>query len=303
MKKIIADLTVFSLMIPLALLACSVEEPPGEPLLASGNNGGVDQADGGGGDTNVDAPSSSGAGGGPGGGAGGSGVGGTADSGTAVGTLVVLGDSISDGGGEAPFYYDVLLAELETHYGKTIAYENHAQAGTTTLFLAGQIEQLPTELEGPVAVVITSGGNNMQYNIFQILLGADQMARDNMSGHIDDALTELLVPDRFGSGVSVTVFETNVYDASDGQGDYGSNGCVMPIDAPNGSAGFFADWNTVIADQVSAHGQQLIDIHTHFAGHGFIGAPNWYAADCVHPNTFGHAEISELMLASIVSNI
>src|SRR5688572_5272132 len=35
-----------------------------------------------------------------------------------LGALVVLGDSISDGGGEGPFYYDLLLADLEAHYDK-----------------------------------------------------------------------------------------------------------------------------------------------------------------------------------------
>jgi lysophospholipase L1-like esterase len=73
----------------------------------------------------------------------------------------------------------------------------------------------------------------------------------------------------------------------------------MPIDAPNGSAGFFADWNAVIEDAVSTHQQQLIDIHDHFTGHGVNTPPSWYASDCVHPNSVGHAEISELVFGQI----
>lgn len=220
-----------------------------------------------------------------------------------LGALVVLGDSISDGGGEGPFYYDVLLSDLEAHYGKTLSYENHAQSGSTTLFLEGQIDNLPAELPGPVAIVFTSGGNNMQYNVLQVLTGTDQMARDRMGEHIDAALTELLTPGRFGSGVMARVFEANVYDASDGQGNFGSNGCAMPLDAPDGTLTIFANWNGVIGDAVAAHGQTLVDFHSHFAGHGFNSpAPSWYAADCVHPNSAGHAEISGLVFSLITGS-
>jgi lysophospholipase L1-like esterase len=237
------------------------------------------------------------------GGATSSGAGGSTDLGAGgqsdLGSLVVLGDSISAGGGEAPFYYDQLLAELETHYGKTVDYVNHAQAGSTTLALEGQIAALPDQLVGPVAVVITSGGNNMLYCALQILTGVDQIARDRMADHIDLALTTLLEPDRFGSGVSVRVFEANIYDASDGQGNFGANACAMPLNVPNGSAAIFDQWNDVISDQVSAHGQTLIDIHADFSGHGFNSPPSWYATDCVHPNATGHGELTQIFLAQI----
>src|SRR5438552_1099667 len=75
-----------------------------------------------------------------------------------LGTLVVLGDSISDGGGQPPFYYELLKTDLITKYGQ-IAYHNNAQSGSKTDALVGQIKGLPGTLPGPVAVVITSGGN------------------------------------------------------------------------------------------------------------------------------------------------
>ncbi|MBW2453304.1 MAG: SGNH/GDSL hydrolase family protein [Deltaproteobacteria bacterium] len=216
-----------------------------------------------------------------------------------LGSLVVLGDSIGAGGGEGPFYYDELLALLEVFYAKTIHYVNHAQAGSTTMALEKQIAALPAELPGPVAVVITSGGNNMIYSSLQIMTGLDQLARDRMGGHIDGALSALLVPDRFGSGVTVHVLEANIYDASDGQGNFGSGGCAVLFNVPSGSAAIFDSWNAVIADQVTAHGQTLIDIHASFTGHGFNSPPSWYVSDCVHPNVTGHGMLTQSFATEI----
>ncbi len=280
-------------------------EPPAEAGDATAGGG---EAAGGAGEGGATASGSGGAGSVSAGAT--SGAGGSASSGSGsgggmadLGALVVLGDSISDGGGEGPYYYDLLLSDLETHYGKALSYHNVAQAGSTTLFLEGQIASLPAELPGPVAVVITSGGNNMQYNVLQVLLGADQMARDRMGEHIDAALTALLAPDRFGSGVTARIYEANVYDASDGQGNFGSSGCAMPLDAPDGTLAIFANWNGVIADAVAAHGQVLLDFHGHFQGHGFNSPPpSWYAADCVHPNSTGHAEIAGLVFSAITGS-
>jgi lysophospholipase L1-like esterase len=294
--------TTYAFALALTLAACADESAPAEeapPEGATGPGGGGPSSSSAGG-SGGDAATGSGAStSGSGGGSSGSGAG-TPGGLPELGTLVVLGDSISDGGGVAPFYYDVLLSQLEAHYGGPIAYENHARAGSTTMALAAEIAELPAELPGPIAVAITSGGNNMQYNVLQILAGADQNARDRMGGHIDEALAELLAPDRFGSGVAVHVFEANIYDASDGQGNFGSNGCAMPIDAPDGSATFFDNWNATIADTVAAHAQTLIDFHGHFVGHGFnTPPPKWYAEDCIHPNEAGHAEIAGLFFAAI----
>jgi lysophospholipase L1-like esterase len=292
-----------------ALGLCACGDDPGaeaEPPVESSSAGSAASGSGGGPASSSSSAATSGSGA-SGSGASGSGASGSGGSGAGsssgmaeLGTLVVLGDSISDGGGEAPFYYDLLVADLEAHYGHALGYENHAAAGSTTMALAGQIAELPAELTGPVAVAITSGGNNMQYKVLQILTGVDQGARDRMAGHIDEALAELLAPDRFGVGVEVRVFEANIYDASDGQGNFGSNGCAMPIDAPDGSAEFFTNWNAVIAAGVAAHAQTLIDFHGHFVGHGFnTPPPSWYADDCIHPNAAGHAEISHLFKSAI----
>lgn len=216
-----------------------------------------------------------------------------------VGSLVVLGDSIGDGGGQPPYYYDLLHDDLEAFYGGAIVYENAADSGSTTGALSGQIAGLPQTLPGPVVVVITSGGNNMKNNAVQVVLGLDDAIRQQMVDEIDAALQQLQVPGRFGPGVDVHVFEANIYDASDGQGNFASGGCAISMDAPNGSTEAFASWNQAIADVVSAHQQVLVDMHGHFTGHGFNSTDNWYAGDCTHPNATGHAELEQLVFGSI----
>lgn len=211
-----------------------------------------------------------------------------------VGSLVVLGDSIGDGGGQGPYYYQLLREDLEAAYGP-IQYVNAADSGSKTGALVGQVGSLPSALPGPVVVTITSGGNDMKDNLLPIVLGQDGPARAQMAANIDAALDALLEPGRFGDGVAVYVFEGNIYDASDGEGDYGQHGCAfgqgyptMPVDA------YFASWNGAIEAEVAGHGQTYADMHGHFYGHGYSGNPSWYASDCTHPNSVGHAELASL---------
>lgn len=216
-------------------------------------------------------------------------------------SLVILGDSISDGGGQAPFYYDLLKADLTTKYGGPLSYHKTAQSGSKTGALLSQIDALPNTLPSPVAVCITSGGNDMKAVFAQIITGTDQAARATMGNNIQKALDELLKPGKFGAGVEVRVFEGNIYDASDGAGDFSVQGCPW---APKGipamaSDPFFTNWNEVIATRVTQHGQTLADMHAHFYGHGYNHPPSWYANDCTHPNATGHDQLRRLFYEKI----
>ncbi|MCA9638435.1 MAG: SGNH/GDSL hydrolase family protein [Myxococcales bacterium] len=217
----------------------------------------------------------------------------------ALGSLVVLGDSISDGGGQPPYYYDLLRDSLTTHYGP-IAYHNAAKSGSQTNALKGQAESLPDSLPGPVAVVITSGGNDMKAALPQVILGTDGPVKAEVAANIDAALGELLAPGRFGPGVEVFVFEGNIYDASDGMGNFSEGKCAfgnglppIPTDA------FFDAWNGVIADAVEARGEAAIDMHGYFYDHGYNNPPNWYASDCTHPSMLGHDQLRRLFYEAI----
>lgn len=217
-----------------------------------------------------------------------------------VGTLVVLGDSISDGGGQSPFYYNLLKADLQAKYG-AIEYHHQAQSGSQTDALVAQINGLPNSLPGPVAVVITSGGNDMKAAILQILAGLDQNKRDEMKANVQAALDLLLTPGQFGPGVDVHVFEGNIYDSSDGSGKFSMYGCKAPLSffPAQPTDTYFANWNAVIAGEVSAHGQVLVDMHAHFYGHGFQSSPDWYVDDCIHPSAIGHDELRRFFYEKI----
>jgi lysophospholipase L1-like esterase len=208
-----------------------------------------------------------------------------------VGSLVVLGDSIGDGGGGQPYYYELLRADLDAFYGG-IEYVNNAESGSETGALVGQVNDLPDTLPGPVAVVITSGGNDMKDNILAIVAGADGPARAQMQANIDAAHQALLAPNRFGPGVEVHIFEGNMYDASDGVGDYGMNDCAFGGGFPTiPTDPYFESWNGAVAQIVEGNGQIVADMHAHFYGHGYHNPPNWYASDCTHPSTLGHDQL------------
>ncbi|HWB76270.1 MAG TPA: SGNH/GDSL hydrolase family protein [Nannocystaceae bacterium] len=211
-----------------------------------------------------------------------------------LGSLVVLGDSISDGGGQPPYYYALLRDDLDAHYGG-IEYVNNAESGSETGDLLGQVNGLPDALPGPVAVVITSGGNDMKSAIQQIVIGADGPARTAMQGHVAAALDALLAPNRFGAGVEVFVFEGNIYDASDGAGDFGAHDCAFGGGLPAiPTDPIFENWNSALAETIADKGQTSVDMHAWFYGHGYASAPSWYAGDCTHPSTVGHEELQKL---------
>lgn len=211
-----------------------------------------------------------------------------------VGSLVILGDSIGDGGGQAPYYYTLLRDDLAAHYGG-IEYVNRAQSGSETGALVGQINGLPASLPGPVVVVITSGGNDMKSNLPAVVTGFDAPMLAQLSANIDAALEDLLTPGRFGAGVEVFVFEGNIYDASDGAGDFGQQDCNFANGVPAiPSDVFFDRWNDAIRDAVEARGQTAVDMHEYFHGHGYHATPSWYASDCTHPNALGHDELHRL---------
>jgi lysophospholipase L1-like esterase len=216
-----------------------------------------------------------------------------------VGSLVVMGDSIGDGGGQAPFYYELLRGSFEAKYG-AIEYRNVADSGSETDALLGQANALPAALPGPVVVMVTSGGNDMKSSIAAIIGGADGPARETMQANIDEALGVLTAPGRFGPGVEVFVLEANIYDSSDGEGNFGQNDCAFGGGLPAiMTDGFFAAWNGAIEEVVTEHGQTLLDMHGHFYGHGFNGTDNWYASDCTHPNATGHDELHRFVYRTV----
>lgn len=288
---------VLACLAALAAAGCSGDDgggsggAAGSAGFASGGSAGSGIGGSAGAGTGGSAGSGTGGSAGSAGGAGSAGSAGGSANLQSLGSLVILGDSIGDGGGVGPYYYTLLQQDLSAKYG-SIQYQNNAEGGSKTGALAGQISALPPALAGPVAVCITSGGNDMKAQIAAIVSGTDGPARAQMGANVAQALDLLLQPGRFGAGVDVHVFEATIYDPSDGQGNYSQHNCnfgkglpALPTDT------YFANWNAEIVSQVTAKGQIVADIHGHFRFHGFNYPPSWYHTDCTHPNTTGSDQL------------
>lgn len=288
-----------------AIAACSVSASPDVPADGNGGaapNGTSDPGPGSAGDASSISPPPSAAGDASDDNAQGTSPGGGAAPLATLGTLVVLGDSIGDGGGQAPFYYDLLRQDLSAKYG-SILYKHGAQSGSKTSALAGQIDALPASLPGPVAVTITSGGNDMKASLGAIMLGMDAAPRAQMGQSVKAALDKLLAPGRFGPGVLVYVYEGDIYDASDGHGDFGSHSCAFGQGTPTTPTDtHFADWNASIVAEVTAHGQTHAAMHDLFYGHGYHASPDWYASDCTHPSSLGHDQLRRIFYKAITGS-
>jgi lysophospholipase L1-like esterase len=241
----------------------------------------------------------------------------TATSGPAYATYVILGDSISDGGGQGPFFYDLLVSnddtlypswhgkDLKTRYGIDASHVVKAsKAGAVSGDLAGQLANVPHDLPGPVLVTITIGGNDMTAAFVDILQGKDAPDVAAMKSNIDAALAEIHSPDRFGAGVTATVFEANVYDPSD---DVAANfvSCPAPLSFVPSTFDItttFSTWNGTIASSIAATGDVDVDSHALFLGHGAekpSDGTRWFYTDCIHPNQPGHDELRQAFWSAI----
>ncbi len=227
-------------------------------------------------------------------------------------TYVILGDSISDKGGSGPFFYDLLQKNDDAKYpdwkGKDFAsrygtaVQKVSKGGAVSANLVGQIGALPATLAGPVVASITIGGNDMRAAITHILSGNDQADRDEFRANVAAALAKLTEPGRFGAGVEVWVYQADIYDPTDGTGTF--PGCPPPlgiVSAKNADQ-IWASWNQIVTEEVAKIPHGIVPkLHDTFRGHGVVtsGTTRWFAPDCIHPNTDGHAQLRALFWGSV----
>jgi lysophospholipase L1-like esterase len=243
-----------------------------------------------------------------------------AGQGHTFGTYIALGDSISDRGGIGPYFYDLFLKNDDATYpnfkGKDltarfpgIQYVHAAIAGAVSgpytdapnslaSKLTDQISKLGSSYPGDVLVTITIGGNDLSNHASDAALGQDAKDKTQLAANLAAALGELTKPGRLGSG-KVVVLETNIYDASDGKGNWRSGGGARcpPFDTgADVDTGVFGAWNQVVTTAIgNASGDNLVDLHTLFKGHGFNSMDNWFDTDCIHPTAKGHNELRREM--------
>jgi lysophospholipase L1-like esterase len=231
------------------------------------------------------------------------------------GTYIVLGDSISDRGGSPPFFYDLLHQNDDTTYPAWkghdlvtrfpgIQYVHAAVAGSITAaygdttttgapLMSTQITGLGSSYPGDILVTITIGGNDLNDHAGDAVLGLDAPEKQKFTANLKADLDALMTPGRLGSG-KLYVLEANIYDATDGKGDWSKGGAACPnytVPATQDQT-VFAAWNDIVTQAIAAHsGDYLFDIHTLFSGHGFNSSASWYYSDCIHPNKTGHDEL------------
>jgi lysophospholipase L1-like esterase len=233
------------------------------------------------------------------------------------GTYIAIGDSISAGGGMGPFYNDLLDQnddstypgwkghDLATRY-PGIMYVKAAQGGAvsgpygdiTTIAapqLVNQINGLGHSYPGDVLVTMTIGGNDLNDHAGDAVTGIDASDKTKFTANLKAALDALTAPGRLGSG-KLVIIEANIYDPSDGMGNFmsgGGPGCPQFNVDSSLDTTTFGDWNQIIADAVTAHSSDdsALDLHGLFGGHGFNSQDNWYFSDCIHPNTKGHQQL------------
>ena len=237
---------------------------------------------------------------------------------TAFKTHVILGDSISDKGGAGPFFYDLLDQnddakypdwagkDFKTIYGAGFAVEKTSKGGATSANLGGQIAALPKTLTGPVLVTITIGGNDVQAALGTIITGGDDTPkRNDFAANLDEAFTTLTAADHFGAGVQVKILIANVYDPSDGTGNFkfasGSKcpGALAYWPAGKETATLLDKWEKVMSDTAAKYpAVKVLDLHAKFSMHGVPAAETWFYNDCIHPNAIGHNQIRDLFFGA-----
>jgi hypothetical protein len=226
-----------------------------------------------------------------------------------VGTYIALGDSISDQGGVAPYFYDLLKSDLEAKFpglmyvhgaqqnAITDVYSDGQPAGAPTL--KAQIAALGNNYPGDVVVSISIGGGDLNAHSLQAISNTDASLRAEFDAHLADELGELTTAGRLGSG-KVYIVVANIYDFTDGMGDFATVGCGPGVNiSPTAVQTGFGNWNDVLATNAGKLGAGLYDMHADFMGHGYNNPDKsqlWYDAStdptvCLLPNAAGHDEI------------
>ena len=260
-------------------------------------------------------------------------------------TLVVVGDSISDvgggpgGGAQEPFYRTLLVKNDDALYpdwkgfdlatcwsfdpavnvvkvsrGGAVATVPANNTPTDQGILLNQVTGLPATLPGPVLVVGTIGGNDVQSGLLTVLTGTPAQVQTKIDAFVagfGQAMAELTKPDRFGAGVKTSVLMTNVYDPSGGTGHfyYEPKKATCP-----GALGFWPDkkatgavlaqWNGAMVTEAAKHpAVHLLELNAPFASHAVSTAAetNWFHEDCIHPSSLGHDAVRGVMWAALTA--
>ena len=259
-------------------------------------------------------------------------------------TVVIVGDSISDvgggsGTGQRPFYRTLLVNNDDTLYpdwkgfdlatcwgldpakdvvkaslGGAVATVPAGNTPGDSHILLNQVTGLPATLPGPVLVVGTIGGNDVQSGLITVLTGTPaqlQTKIDAFAAGFGQAMAELTKVDRFGPGVQVSVLMTNVYDPSGGTGHFyyepKKASCPGALGLwPDGQATApqLAQWNAALVTEAAKYKElHLVELRAPFEAHS-VSTPadtNWFYQDCIHPSASGHNAVRGVFWGGMVA--
>jgi lysophospholipase L1-like esterase len=230
--------------------------------------------------------------------------------------VIFLGDSITATPYLTPPWSDRIRDDLQGLFGSDVEFQNYAAWGAITDdILSEQLPRIDTTSTKRTLVMFTIGGNDA----LQVIGQDTTSSLDHMATKVENirtALTWLYDPANVPGGVYV-IF-ANVYDPTDGEGDFTHCGFGAGLeDWPNCDevATTANGWYEDLADEFGA---DLLDLHDLFAGHGYnngdatnpwycnecdpctSGCPRWYDLTCIHPNSDGHEALAGFFLCMVI---
>ena len=174
-----------------------------------------------------------------------------------------------------------------------------ADGATTGSTLAFQLPRVPADLDGPVLVTLTAGGNDL-LALLDVDLGRPATIPDGEGEAAVDEVARTLerMVDELRTGIAeATILVGTVYDPSDGTGDLG-DGVVREREL-----GWLARFNERVKALSDPPGVRPIPIRDHFLGHG-LSEPDpdarWYWRHLIiEPSARGASEVRRLWLGAV----
>ena len=173
-----------------------------------------------------------------------------------------------------------------------------ADGATTDSVLAHQLDRVPEELEGPVLVTLTVGGNDLlgllDFGLLRFLpwFGGDEEDVERIARQAERIVVRLLdaVPEP-------TLLVGDVYDPTDGTADLGDG--VVREEALS----WLHRLNDRLLGIARERGAVPVEIHEHFLGHG-RSEPDpearWYwRHSIIEPSARGASEVRRLWLEAL----
>ncbi|MDP2528435.1 MAG: SGNH/GDSL hydrolase family protein [Candidatus Palauibacterales bacterium] len=181
-----------------------------------------------------------------------------------------------------------------------VRYVALAEDGATTAsVLRLQLPRLPEEVEGPVLVTLTAGGNDLVGLLDMGSAGPALGAPDPAAGLVEEAARTLerVVRELRTRFPSAALLVGTVYDPSDGTGDLGDGvRRTRELEA-------LATFNGRVEAIARGAGATVVPIHHRFLGHGLTEpdvSNRWYWRHLViEPSARGASEVRRLWLEAL----